>query len=421
LRDVRCQAGAATFVSMLLLAWFGGAFKPATADQLEKQSAVLAAETGHTRSTSSSRIGEWFDRYAGNPLDIPQYASTGVVHPDVLYFPDGEDGYKYWMYYTPYPPDSLEVPYLVRSNDRIHFDAEGVTNPMLTKSQPWEQQHLADEDVLKVGDTWFLYYVGVDSVGRASIGVATSPDGKFWSKYDHNPVITPAMEWERGWVGAPSICYDRGHFWMWFAGGYVQGIALASSVDGLHWTRENQGLPVLKGTPGQWDVDGISHPSVIKYRGGFWMYYWGFAGDMYYRLGLAKSVNGLDWEKSKYNPVLDTIQNSWEGDYIYRSSPIIVNDTMLLYYSAYDDLGTQLPKIGLATSFSYDIGDADQSGVVDVADIVFLISYLYRGGPAPNWKFISDTDCNGVIGISDVLDIVGYLFRNGPDPGVFCR
>ena len=73
-------------------------------------------------------FGTSFDKYTGNPLTtIPLYGASGVVHPDVLYFSGGKDGYEYWMVYTPYPPGSKENPSIVRSNDGITWTDAGIS------------------------------------------------------------------------------------------------------------------------------------------------------------------------------------------------------------------------------------------------------------------------------------------------------
>jgi hypothetical protein len=68
---------------------------------------------------SDDNTGRWFESYSGNPLTIPTYQAKGVVHPDVILFPEGEDGFRYWLFYTPYPTRLQENPCLVRSMGSI--------------------------------------------------------------------------------------------------------------------------------------------------------------------------------------------------------------------------------------------------------------------------------------------------------------
>jgi len=64
----------------------------------------------------------------------------------------------------------------------------------------------------------------------------------------------------------------------------------------------------------------------------------------------------------------------------------------------------------------YDIGDCDHSGLIDIDDIVFLIDYLFQGGPAPDPLELGDTDCSGGIDIDDVVYLIEYVFQSGPAP-----
>lgn len=62
-------------------------------------------------------------------------------------------------------------------------------------------------------------------------------------------------------------------------------------------------------------------------------------------------------------------------------------------------------------------GDADFSGIVNISDAVYLINYIFAGGPAPHpIKLVGDADCNGAISISDAVYIINYIFSGGPAP-----
>jgi hypothetical protein len=62
-------------------------------------------------------------------------------------------------------------------------------------------------------------------------------------------------------------------------------------------------------------------------------------------------------------------------------------------------------------------GDANSDGVVDPADVVYLINYLFRSGPAPDPLQAGDANCDGVVDPADVVYLINYLFRNGTPPG----
>ena len=62
-------------------------------------------------------------------------------------------------------------------------------------------------------------------------------------------------------------------------------------------------------------------------------------------------------------------------------------------------------------------GDANWDGVIDLGDILHLVSYLYKGGPPPVPFEAGDVDCNGDIDLGDLLYLVAYLYKAGPAPG----
>jgi len=66
---------------------------------------------------------------------------------------------------------------------------------------------------------------------------------------------------------------------------------------------------------------------------------------------------------------------------------------------------------------SYIPGDVNGDGEVDLGDVLYLISYLYKGGPAPQPMAAGDVNCDGTIDLGDVLYLTSYLYRGGPPPG----
>lgn len=70
-----------------------------------------------------------------------------------------------------------------------------------------------------------------------------------------------------------------------------------------------------------------------------------------------------------------------------------------------------------AASHTLLVGDANGDGAIDAGDVVHLISYLFRNGPAPIPYQAGDCDSDGVVDASDVVYLINYLFRNGPPPG----
>ncbi len=70
-------------------------------------------------------------------------------------------------------------------------------------------------------------------------------------------------------------------------------------------------------------------------------------------------------------------------------------------------------NFGTSTCFC---GDADGNGIITISDAVFLISYIFGGGAAPNPICLGDADGTGIITISDAVYLITYIFGGGPAP-----
>jgi len=53
---------------------------------------------------------------------------------------------------------------------------------------------------------------------------------------------------------------------------------------------------------------------------------------------------------------------------------------------------------------------------INVADITFLVAYLFGGGPPPPVFDEADVNGDGNLNVSDLTYLVAYLFNGGPAP-----
>jgi TolB protein len=60
------------------------------------------------------------------------------------------------------------------------------------------------------------------------------------------------------------------------------------------------------------------------------------------------------------------------------------------------------------------LGDANNNGIVDVSDILYLINYVFYDGSAP--LLFSDVNRDDVIDIGDIVYLINHVFYNGPKP-----
>jgi uncharacterized membrane protein len=65
---------------------------------------------------------------------------------------------------------------------------------------------------------------------------------------------------------------------------------------------------------------------------------------------------------------------------------------------------------------SFVCGDATANGLVDIADLVYMINYLFRGGAPPEPLQAGDANCSGGVNIADLVYLINYLYKGGPAP-----
>ena len=78
--------------------------------------------------------------------------------------------------------------------------------------------------------------------------------------------------------------------------------------------------------------------------------------------------------------------------------------------------GVDIGAFGIGC-LAYICGDANGDGVINSADVVYLINYLFKGGPAPDPLWSGDVNCDEIINSADVAYLIDYLFKGGPPPG----
>ncbi len=62
-------------------------------------------------------------------------------------------------------------------------------------------------------------------------------------------------------------------------------------------------------------------------------------------------------------------------------------------------------------------GDADASGTVNIADVTYIITYIFSQGPEPVFELLmGDADCSDRVNIADVTFLISHIFAGGPAP-----
>ena len=208
--------------------------------------------------------------------------------------------------------------------------------------------------------------VGVKTLTRSGSGAGATlslpttllpltPDGA-------SPVLgpTPSTALDSDNVDDPALAKVGSTYVMWYSGTAEDGgdpsIFIATSTDGVTWTRGNGGAPVLQGTPASFDQDGVYGADVVydpadplaPYR----MWYSGRSG-VFGAIGYATSQNGISWVKYPgYGPYpLPVLSHGPAGsaDSFSAADPSVLKDgsTWKMWYTGDD---SSKKRIAYATS-----------------------------------------------------------------------
>ncbi len=59
-------------------------------------------------------------------------------------------------------------------------------------------------------------------------------------------------------------------------------------------------------------------------------------------------------------------------------------------------------------------GDANGSGGISISDAVYIIAFIFGGGPQPAVYYTGDMNCSGDVTISDSVALIAHIFGGGP-------
>lgn len=249
-------------------------------------------------------------------------------HPDMVYFSNAFNGYKFWMACTPYPNSNqrYENPNVLVSNDGVHFivpknEKEPVINP---PSDVNSGGHLSDTDMYYYNKRFVLHVVynkkGV--LGPSRFYRTTSNDGIHWDK----PELTyKCIQTKEGY--SPAYIQNGNNIKMWYVGGEGNLDFTQSNDNERTWSRVIR----CKINMDQWKP---WHVEVIKTEKGYEGLVCARNRMMNTRaLFYIFSKNGVKWACSKF-PILFPSKKGWDDVDIYRSTMLKDNGVYRIWYSA---------------------------------------------------------------------------------------
>ncbi len=303
------------------------------ASSVSNASAVFETYDGFESAISGAPLAN-----ATTPQDTPTYDDSGqVVHPDIVYFANGWNGYRYWLVMEPYPfsQDSYENPSILVSNDGASWaPPPGITNPIALPNT----SYLADADLVydQASNQMWMYYPHQTVNGQTRMIRKTSSDGINWGDPYNEPLLFTVPDYQ---LLSPAVVKVGSTYRMWSVNTGAQGcdgqsnyVQVRTSTNGTSWSApSNVSLSIPNMLP--WHIDVIYVPSKAEY----WALVPAYAPgsdctntELYF----AKSSDGTNW--TTYSTPALRKGASWDSGQIYRSTLIYDADTDMLrvWYSA---------------------------------------------------------------------------------------
>lgn len=220
-------------------------------------------------------------------------------------------------------PPPVEINSILTANfKRVAGTETGGASIYPDATSTWFDHTVGSPTVDFDGKTWRMWFVGLsmtDDPGipygfNERIGLATSSDGVRWKISNAGrPVLDYGAKgrFDDAGLSHPFVLRVGDQYMMWYGGidgrtgkdvgvdpahVRVEQIGLATSTDGIHWKRANNGEPVLSiGSKGSIDSVQATGCHVIRRGDEFVMWYGAYNGT--HTIGLATSTDGIYWQK----------------------------------------------------------------------------------------------------------------------------
>jgi pimeloyl-ACP methyl ester carboxylesterase/predicted GH43/DUF377 family glycosyl hydrolase len=148
---------------------------------------------------------------------------------------------------------------------------------------------LKDGNIIKM---WFINY----SNSKGGLDYIISEDGINWKKpYEKLLFVPDNNETD---FSSPIILKENGVYKLWYSvkdnnNKYV--IKYTFSNDGITWNNNSQ-IVLMPGN--LWEQNGVVSPYVIHKGNQYYMWYTGWGNNGIFKIGLATSLNGVEWNKN---------------------------------------------------------------------------------------------------------------------------
>ena len=212
--------------------------------------------------------------------DLIHWKNVGVIRVQEAYETNGisapcaliKDG-KVHLFYQTYGNGTNDAICHAVSDDGITNFKRNPSNPIFRPDGPWNCGRAIDAEVFLHEGKYLMYYATRDPSYKIQMqGVASTPANTSFNRdeWTHlskdGPILKPELPWEGECIEAASIIRRNGMLYMFYAGSYdntPQQIGVATSTDGVQWTRLFDEPFLRNGKPGEWNSSESGHCDIF--------------------------------------------------------------------------------------------------------------------------------------------------------------
>lgn len=213
----------------------------------------------------SKDLNHW--RKIGEITPIGEYEKKGLAAPCAQVINN-----QVHLFYQTYGNGKKDAICHAVSSDGLNF-TRNETNPVFNPSGDWNCGRAIDAEVFHFNGRYLLYFASRDPDYKIQIqGVAAAPENTNfnrdqWTQLADAPILKPLYPWEGNCIEAASVIEKNGWLYMFYAGAYnndPQQIGIAKSSDGVRWERLSNKPFLPNGDPGTWNSSESGHPHIFQ-------------------------------------------------------------------------------------------------------------------------------------------------------------
>jgi hypothetical protein len=140
--------------------------------------------------------------------------------------------------------------------------------------------------------------------------------------------------WDSSGVADPYVVVEKDRWYLYYLGmneSAIQRLGVAVSEDGINWTKSASNPILDVGAAGSFDENGLGEPSVYYMAPYYYMLYTGRNAAEQRNIGLAVSLNGIDWKKMSSEGEFERIE-AWNSEVICDTTFMKLDDALVVYY-----------------------------------------------------------------------------------------